>query len=115
MDNIFEFEHIAFRPLCHGWYYSAADPILYNPSDSYRGLTPVLSPMELAEIGFKLAAYPLDLLNAQIIAQRKVLAGLAASGKPRADETLPFADLQDAVGFTEYYAEEARYRVDGKP
>ena len=31
------------------------------------GLTPVLPPDELLEIGFSLAAYPLDLLNASII------------------------------------------------
>ena len=29
--------------------------------------------------------------------------------------SLPFDELQEVVGFPEYYAEEARYHVQGKP
>ena len=76
-----------------------------------NGLTPVLPPSELEEIGFKLAAYPLDLLNAAIVAQRQALAALADTGAPPPEVTLPFAELQAAVGFPEYYAEEEKYRV----
>lgn len=72
------------------------------------GLTPVLPPLELDKIGFKLAAYPLDLLNASIVAQQRALEALAAGTTPV--DTLPFADLQRVVGFPEYYAEEERYR-----
>ena len=74
------------------------------------GLTPVLPPDELDEIGFKLAAYPLDLLNASIVGMRRALATIAATGKPPPADTLPFAELQRAVGFEAYYAEEARYK-----
>ena len=41
---------------------------------------------------------------------RLALKGLA-SGKPPDELTLPFAELQEIVGFPEYYDEEARYRV----
>ena len=75
------------------------------------GLTPVLPPAELEEIGFKLAAYPLDLLNASILAQRRALEGLRATGLPPKEDTLPFAELQAAVGFPKYYEEEEKYRV----
>ena len=75
------------------------------------GLTPVLPPDELEKLGFTrtLAAYPLDLLNASIVAQRQALEGLR-TGKPPPELTLPFAELQEAVGFPEYYAEEAKYK-----
>ena len=73
----------------------------------------MLPPEELAEIGFKLAAYPLDLLNASILAQRRVLASLAATGRPPEQDTMAFSELQAAVGFPEYYEEEQRYKLPG--
>ena len=79
------------------------------------GLTPVLPPSELEEIGFRLAAYPLDLINASIVGMRAALATLKAEGMPPPEGTLPFAELQRVVGFPEYYEEEARYRVEGPP
>ena len=73
------------------------------------GLTPVLSQSELAELGFKLAAYPLDLLNATIAAQRRTLEALKATGQPSPGDTLPFGELTAFVGFDEYNAEAERY------
>ena len=64
---------------------------------------------ELEAIGFSLAAYPLDLLNASIVGMRRALTSLAQEGKPPADVTLPFEELQRVVGFPEYYDEAARY------
>ena len=106
-------------------------------------LTPCLTPDELAGLGFSLAAYPLDLLNATIVAQacapwaaaprrvrtyplsrrpsatrvsqRRALEGLKRSGAAPADLALPFADLQAAVGFPEYYAEAEKYDRDAPP
>ena len=76
------------------------------------GVTPMLSQKELDQLGFKLAAYPLDLLNASIVGMRKALDGLATGeGTPPADVSLPFAELQEVVGFPEYYAQEERYRT----
>jgi 2-methylisocitrate lyase-like PEP mutase family enzyme len=77
------------------------------------GLTPMLPPKQLEAMGFSLAAYPLDLLNASVVAMRMALAHLRSRGAPPAELTLPFAELQKVVGFEEYYAEEARYRTSG--
>jgi 2-methylisocitrate lyase-like PEP mutase family enzyme len=76
------------------------------------GVTPILPPHELDELGFKLAAYPLDLLNASIVGMRRTLAAIAATGKPAPAESLPFDELQEVIGWPEYYAEEARYKAD---
>ena len=74
------------------------------------GLTPVLPPEELHKIGYSLSAYPLDLLNATIVAQRRALAAIRATGKPPEEFSLPFTELQEACGFPEYYAEADRYK-----
>ena len=71
------------------------------------GLTPSLPLAELREMGFSLSAYPLDLLAASIVAQRAALEGLR-EGAERHDDALPFDEMQEAVGFGEYYREEAR-------
>jgi len=72
------------------------------------GKTPLLPVDRLEEIGYKIAVYPLTLLNVSIGAMRAALRGLRAGG-PTA--VMSFEDLKTAVGFPEYYAEEERYRV----
>jgi 2-methylisocitrate lyase-like PEP mutase family enzyme len=73
------------------------------------GKTPLLQPGLLESIGYKVAVYPLTLLNVSIRAMRNALrdlrAGRAASG------VMNFDELKQAVGFPEYYAEEARYKL----
>ena len=64
------------------------------------GLTPVLPPAELERIGFKLAAYPLDLLNATIIAQRQALAALAATGALRPSSRFPSTSCRKPLDST---------------
>jgi 2-methylisocitrate lyase-like PEP mutase family enzyme len=71
------------------------------------GKTPFLSHEELASIGYKIAVYPLTLLNVSIRAMRDALAGLKQGGKTSA---MDFEQLKSAVGFPAYYADEARYR-----
>lgn len=71
------------------------------------GKTPLLPPRELEAIGYKIAVYPLTLLNVSIQAMRTALASLARSERPAA--AMEFEELKKAVGFPEYYAEEARY------
>jgi 2-methylisocitrate lyase-like PEP mutase family enzyme len=71
------------------------------------GKTPVLPPAELEAIGYKLAVYPLTLLNASIKAMRVALQQVK-QGKPA--DVMNFEDLKAAVGFNEYYAEEERYK-----
>jgi 2-methylisocitrate lyase-like PEP mutase family enzyme len=70
------------------------------------GKTPLLPPQQLEAIGYKIAVYPLTLLNVSIHAMRTALASLRR-GQPAA--AMDFEDLKKAVGFPAYYAEEARY------
>ena len=72
------------------------------------GKTPLLPPAQLDAIGYKIAVYPLTLLNVSIQAMRTALASLA--GSERAAAAMEFDELKQAVGFPAYYAEEARYR-----
>jgi 2-methylisocitrate lyase-like PEP mutase family enzyme len=72
------------------------------------GKTPLLPVDRLEEIGYKIAVYPLTLLNVSIGAMRAALRGLRTGG-PTA--VMSFEDLKTAVGFPEYYGEEERYRV----
>jgi 2-methylisocitrate lyase-like PEP mutase family enzyme len=73
------------------------------------GKTPVLSVADLTEIGYKIAVYPLTLLNVSIQAMRGALADLARGQRPAA--AMEFDELKAAVGFPEYYAEESRYKT----
>jgi 2-methylisocitrate lyase-like PEP mutase family enzyme len=72
------------------------------------GKTPLLPPAQLAQIGYTIAVYPLTLLNVSIQAMRAALRSLAAGDRPPA--AMEFDELKRAVGFPEYYEEEARYK-----
>jgi 2-methylisocitrate lyase-like PEP mutase family enzyme len=73
------------------------------------GKTPLLTHELLESIGYKIAVYPLTLLNVSIRAMRSALEDLRA-GRPAA-AAMDFEALKQAVGFPAYFAEEARYRV----
>ena len=73
------------------------------------GKTPLLPPQQLEAIGYKIAVYPLTLLNVSIQAMRAALASLRRSERP--GSAMDFEDLKKAVGFPAYYAEEARYAL----
>ena len=73
------------------------------------GKTPLLPPQQLEAIGYKIAVYPLTLLNVSIQAMRAALASLRRSERP--SSAMDFEDLKKAVGFPAYYAEEARYAL----
>jgi 2-methylisocitrate lyase-like PEP mutase family enzyme len=73
------------------------------------GKTPILGLRELETIGYKIAVFPLTLLNVSIRAMRSALQGLK-QGAPLPD-VMDFEELKQAVGFPAYYAEEARYRL----
>ena len=72
-----------------------------------HGRTPLLPPQELADLGFKIVAYPLTLLSSAIDAMNQALQALQQGSYP---PHLSFADLQQVVGFPAYYQEEERYR-----
>jgi len=71
------------------------------------GNTPWLAPDRLAELGFKIAAYPLALLSASVRAMRDALDQLR-EGRP-AERRVSFPELREIVGFDWYEAEAGRY------
>jgi 2-methylisocitrate lyase-like PEP mutase family enzyme len=73
------------------------------------GKTPLLPPAQLEAIGYTIAVYPLTLLNVSIQAMRAALEALARGERPAT--AMEFPALKQAVGFPEYYAEEAKYKV----
>jgi 2-methylisocitrate lyase-like PEP mutase family enzyme len=72
------------------------------------GRTPLLRPWQLEAIGYTIAVYPLTMLNVSIAAMRAALQELR-DGRAAA-AAMDFEALKAAVGFPQYYAEEARYR-----
>jgi 2-methylisocitrate lyase-like PEP mutase family enzyme len=73
------------------------------------GKTPILGLPQLEAIGYKIAVFPLTMLNVSIQAMRSALRSLKAG--ERSPAVMDFEQLKQAVGFPEYYAEEARYKV----
>jgi 2-methylisocitrate lyase-like PEP mutase family enzyme len=73
------------------------------------GRTPLLPPAQLAAIGYRIAVYPLTLLNVSILAMRDALEALRDGRAP--SRLLNFEQLTSCVGFPEYCAEEARYKL----
>ena len=73
------------------------------------GKTPLLPPQQLEAIGYKIAVFPLTLLNVSILAMREALRRLKAGERP--SPVMDFERLKQAVGFPAYYAEESRYKV----
>jgi len=73
------------------------------------GKTPVLSPVELHEIGFKISAYPLTLISASIQAMSVALKDLKNGEKPKG--LMPFEEVRRIVGFDDYYKAEERYNT----
>ncbi|MCI0653814.1 MAG: isocitrate lyase/PEP mutase family protein [Methylococcaceae bacterium] len=71
------------------------------------GKTPNLPPKQLEAIGYKIAVYPLTLLNASILAMRISLQDIRAGRQAR--NILDFEGLKAAVGFPAYYDDESRY------
>jgi 2-methylisocitrate lyase-like PEP mutase family enzyme len=74
------------------------------------GDTPLLPPRRLEELGFRIAAYPLTLMNASLAAMQQALAALKAGGTPGG--LLDFAEIRDIVGFPAYYDAERKYAGD---
>src|SRR5688572_5971981 len=77
------------------------------------GRTPILPLPQLERIGYKIAVFPLTLLNVSIQAMRAALRSLQAGERPAT--VMDFEQLKQAVGFPAYYAEEARYRLRIEP
>jgi 2-methylisocitrate lyase-like PEP mutase family enzyme len=65
-----------------------------------EGVTPVLPPRRLLEIGYRIAAYPLTLLNSAVFAMREALEELKTGRTPQ--RRVDFATIREVVGFDEY-------------
>lgn len=74
------------------------------------GKTPLLPPDKLEAIGYKIAVYPLTLLNASIRAMRDALSSLKCGEQPSG--IMNFEELKAAVEFPKYYEGEKRYKTD---
>lgn len=75
-----------------------------------QGETPVLPPDRLEALGYKIAAYPLTLLNAAARAMQESLVALKQGQHP--DRLLDFATLRELVGFPAYYEAEQNYVIN---
>ncbi len=73
-----------------------------------KGASPVLPPARLAELGYRIVAYPVTLLSAAVKAMQGSLEDIKAGTHPHA-RLLDFAELCRIVGFDDYYDEDARY------
>ncbi len=74
------------------------------------GETPDLPPDVLADIGYRIAAYPLSLMAAGMKAMLATLADMRA-GRPRDERLLDFKELRRRIGFDAYYEESSRYET----
>ena len=72
-------------------------PVMANMVEG--GLSPLLAPQRLEELGYSLAAYPLTALSASVRAMRTALARLGTEDHERS--LLSFAELKELLGFPE--------------
>jgi len=75
------------------------------------GKTPILPPQELQNIGYKLALYPVMLMSVAIAAMQAALAALRPESKKAFPPSVLFAELQQVVGFPDYWERETRYKA----
>ncbi len=78
-----------------------------------EGDTPILPPERLAALGYRIAAYPLTLLNSAVYAMQSALADLSAGRTPA--RRVDFASIRDLVGFDDYDRTLQRYTVRAQP
>ncbi|XP_073284319.1 uncharacterized protein [Primulina huaijiensis] len=73
------------------------------------GRTPILSPIELADVGYKLVAYPLSLMGVSIRAMQDALLAIKGGRMPSPGNMPSFEEIKEILGFNTYYEEELRY------
>ncbi|EMS47634.1 2,3-dimethylmalate lyase [Triticum urartu] len=73
------------------------------------GKTPILSPLELEEIGYKIIAYPLSLIGVSMRAMEDALVAIKGGRIPPPSSLPSFEEIKDTLGFNRYYEEEKRY------
>ena len=72
-----------------------------------EGVTPMLAPERLENLGYRLAAYPLTLVSAAVHAMEEALSALSRG--QAVERRLRFEALRERVGFEAYAALAARY------
>lgn len=77
-----------------------------------EGVTPLLPPAVLAEMGYKIAAYPLTLLNTAVFAMREALNDIRAGRVP--ERRVDFATIRQIVGFADYDCLLAHYTSESR-
>jgi 2-methylisocitrate lyase-like PEP mutase family enzyme len=77
-----------------------------------RGVTPLMGPKELKELGFELIVWPLAPLYSAAQSLTDVYSTLRRDGSTLAilDRLMPFNEFNDIVGLDEKYALDAKYR-----
>jgi len=76
------------------------------------GKTPILTPAQLEDVGFSVAAYPLSLLGVSVRAMEQALKDLRQGRVPK--DAVPFPELQKTLGFPEYFEEVEYYEAYGR-
>jgi 2-methylisocitrate lyase-like PEP mutase family enzyme len=89
---------------------SVPGPLVANMIE--RGVTPLMGPDELGELGFALVVWPLGPLYAAARALSDLYGTLRRDGTTMAmsDRLLPFEEFHAIVGLEEKYALDAKYR-----
>ncbi|KAG8369542.1 hypothetical protein BUALT_Bualt14G0024300 [Buddleja alternifolia] len=75
------------------------------------GRTPILSPIELADVGYKLVAYPLSLMGVSIRAMQDALLAIKGGRIPSSGSMPSFEEIKEILGFNTYYEEEIQYSI----
>ena len=66
----------------------------------------------MQSVGYKLALYPVVLMSSAITAMQAALAALKPDGKVPLPPSISFAELQQLVGFPDYWDRETRYKAN---
>ncbi|KAK9288213.1 hypothetical protein L1049_016662 [Liquidambar formosana] len=73
------------------------------------GKTPILNPIELEDLGYKLVVYPLSLIGVSIRAMQDALIAIKGGRIPPPGSMPSFEEIKEILGFNSYYEEEKRY------
>ena len=89
---------------------SVPGPLVANMIE--RGVTPLMGPEELKELGFQLIVWPLGPLYASARALENVYSTLRRAGTTHAimDRLISFEDFHDIIGLKEKYALDEKYK-----
>ncbi|KAJ8642652.1 hypothetical protein MRB53_004400 [Persea americana] len=78
------------------------------------GKTPILNPIELEEIGFRIVSYPLSLIGVSIRAMEDALLAIKSGRLPPPGSLPSFEEIKETLGFNTYYEEEMRYSTSAR-